>query len=75
ISPSPLAVLIVFIFTTLPLLLKFVLNLIVASVGSSGTTVFRSVVDSHPKLRTIIKTLSKPSNSLTYAKTLLSFQT
>uniref|UniRef100_A0A8C6ZRR1 Uncharacterized protein n=1 Tax=Nothoprocta perdicaria TaxID=30464 RepID=A0A8C6ZRR1_NOTPE len=56
-------------------LLKLVLSLTEASEGRLGTTAFRSIVDSCPKLRTIIKTLSKPSSSLTYTKRLLSFQT
>uniref|UniRef100_A0A8C3H874 Secreted protein n=1 Tax=Chrysemys picta bellii TaxID=8478 RepID=A0A8C3H874_CHRPI len=66
--------LIVLVFTTLPVLLKLVLSLMVASDGSSETTAFRSMIDSCPKLRTIIKTVSNPSNSLRYTKTLLSFQ-
>uniref|UniRef100_A0A8C9F261 Uncharacterized protein n=1 Tax=Pavo cristatus TaxID=9049 RepID=A0A8C9F261_PAVCR len=59
--PSPTSVLIILVSTALPVLLKLVLT-------------FRSIVDSCPKLRTIIKTLSNPSNSLTYTKTSLSFQ-
>uniref|UniRef100_A0A8B9IEN2 Uncharacterized protein n=1 Tax=Anser cygnoides TaxID=8845 RepID=A0A8B9IEN2_ANSCY len=72
--PSPASVLIVLVLTSLPVLLKLVLSLIVATEGRLGTIPFRSIVDSCPKLRTIIKTLSNPSNSLTYTKTLLSFQ-
>uniref|UniRef100_A0A8C8RKK4 Uncharacterized protein n=1 Tax=Pelusios castaneus TaxID=367368 RepID=A0A8C8RKK4_9SAUR len=72
--PSPFSVLIELVFTSLPVFLKLVLSLMVAAGGSSGTTAFRSVTDSCPKLRIIIKTLSNPSNSLRYTKTLLSFQ-
>uniref|UniRef100_A0A672UL48 Secreted protein n=1 Tax=Strigops habroptila TaxID=2489341 RepID=A0A672UL48_STRHB len=72
--PSPISVLICLVLTALPALLKLVLSLIVASDGRLGTTAFRSIVDSCPKLRTIIKTLCNPSSSLTYTKTLLSFQ-
>uniref|UniRef100_A0A8B9Z766 Uncharacterized protein n=1 Tax=Buteo japonicus TaxID=224669 RepID=A0A8B9Z766_9AVES len=73
-KPSPVSVLISSVLTALPALLKLVLSLIIASDGRLGTIAFRSIVDSCPKLRTIIKTLSNPSNSLTYTKTLLSFQ-
>uniref|UniRef100_A0A663ES96 Uncharacterized protein n=1 Tax=Aquila chrysaetos chrysaetos TaxID=223781 RepID=A0A663ES96_AQUCH len=73
-KPSPVSVLISLVLTALPALLKLVLSLIIASDGRLGTIAFKSIVDSCPKLRTIIKTLSNPSNSLTYTKTLLSFQ-
>uniref|UniRef100_A0A8C4JFA4 Uncharacterized protein n=1 Tax=Dromaius novaehollandiae TaxID=8790 RepID=A0A8C4JFA4_DRONO len=72
--PSPISVLIISVLTALPALLILVLSLIKASDGRLGTIAFRSIVDSCPKLRTIIKTLFNPSNSLTYTKTLLSFQ-
>uniref|UniRef100_A0A8C4UE16 Secreted protein n=1 Tax=Falco tinnunculus TaxID=100819 RepID=A0A8C4UE16_FALTI len=62
------------VLIALPTLLKLVLSLITASDGRLGTIAFRSIVDCCPKLRTIINTLSNPSNSLTYTKTLLSFQ-
>uniref|UniRef100_A0A8V0ZKU7 Secreted protein n=1 Tax=Gallus gallus TaxID=9031 RepID=A0A8V0ZKU7_CHICK len=71
---SSLPFLIIVVSTALPLLLKSVLSLTTALDGRSGTIAFRSIVDSCPKLRTIIKTLSNPSNSLTYTKTSLSFQ-
>uniref|UniRef100_A0A8B9M281 Uncharacterized protein n=1 Tax=Accipiter nisus TaxID=211598 RepID=A0A8B9M281_9AVES len=73
-KPSPVSVLISSVLTALPALLKLVLSLIIASDGRLGTIALKSIVDSCPKLRTIIKTLSNPSNSLTYTKTLLSFQ-
>uniref|UniRef100_A0A493SXZ6 Secreted protein n=1 Tax=Anas platyrhynchos platyrhynchos TaxID=8840 RepID=A0A493SXZ6_ANAPP len=73
--PSPASVLIVLVLTALPVLLKLVLSLIVTTEGRLGTIACMSIVDSCPKLRTIIKTLSNPSSSLTYTKTLLSFQT
>uniref|UniRef100_A0A8C2TGM6 Secreted protein n=1 Tax=Coturnix japonica TaxID=93934 RepID=A0A8C2TGM6_COTJA len=72
--PSPTSVLTVLVSTALPVLLKLVLSLTTASDGRLGTIAFRSTVDSCPKLRTIIKTLSNPSNSLTYTKTSLSLQ-
>uniref|UniRef100_A0A8C3J531 Secreted protein n=1 Tax=Calidris pygmaea TaxID=425635 RepID=A0A8C3J531_9CHAR len=72
--PSPISVLISLVSTALPALLKLVLSLTIASDGRLGTIAFRSIVDSCPKLRTIMKTLSNPSSSLTYTKTLLSFQ-
>uniref|UniRef100_A0A8C6JET3 Uncharacterized protein n=1 Tax=Melopsittacus undulatus TaxID=13146 RepID=A0A8C6JET3_MELUD len=72
--PSPISVLICSVLIALPASLKLVLSLIVALGGRLGTTAFRSIVDSCPKLRTIRKTLSNPSISLTYTKTLLSFQ-
>uniref|UniRef100_A0A8D2PM86 Uncharacterized protein n=1 Tax=Zosterops lateralis melanops TaxID=1220523 RepID=A0A8D2PM86_ZOSLA len=51
--------------TTLPALLKGVLSLMRASQGRLGTMACRLIADSWPKLSTIMKTVSKPSSSLT----------
>uniref|UniRef100_A0A4W3H1S1 Uncharacterized protein n=1 Tax=Callorhinchus milii TaxID=7868 RepID=A0A4W3H1S1_CALMI len=58
-----------------PFLSKLVLSLTLASGGRSGTWLARLTVEVLPKFSTIKKTLFKPSSSLTYANTSVSFHT
>uniref|UniRef100_A0A673UXI7 Uncharacterized protein n=1 Tax=Suricata suricatta TaxID=37032 RepID=A0A673UXI7_SURSU len=64
--PSPLSREMACISTSLPLLARLVLNLILALVGRLETISFRCSSEASPKFRTTRKTVSMPSSSLVY---------